>query len=383
MKLPSISVVLRPYKYQNGEQAISYRIIFNRKLIHKASGLKVLASNFCESAEAYKYVLPSDAKCNEKNALLRKEYEALEKTFYDFSMKEDLTLDTVKRLIENKATSALSFYEVAGRYINSQIENKGTLRRWKYCQELLLDFNSKLNIDQVDKRFLNNFEDFLKLKYDNANSRLAPLKFLRAVINFAIDKLELDIAYPFGKGKFVFPSEEKKLRNYLTKKQVAEIEKFMKETVDKNCQQAAAWFLFQCATGLRYSDIENWDAKNIRENRIYFSDVKTNNPHFIPINNDIAKAIKRIENLPKVSYEQYKRKLNTIGVAIKLPFTLNSHVGRHTFAVHYIEDGGNPYYLQNLLGHGDLKTTLIYAKITSKGIEDDMKRVERNKKNLS
>jgi integrase len=372
--MPTISVVLRPFKDQQQMQAINLRITHERKSMFKTLGIKVKAAHFKQKADSFKYVMPSDQRHAEKNGIIKYEYEAVETAFYKLGAKGSITIDQVKLVLANRVIAGQSFYTIAEDYISKSITNAGSEKRWTYCLQLINSYAPGLSLQAIDKLWLLNFEDFLKLKYSNANSRLAPLKFLRAVLNFAIER-GAEIEYPFGKGNYKLPSEEKRLRNYLTTEQLSAIENFVEASLNDSIRRAGKWFLFQCFSGLRYSDIEQWTPDHVRDNRIYFADVKTDTPHFIPIYPRLQIAIDEVANLKPMMYENYKRNLNTIGVALNLPFVLTSHIARHTFAVQYLERGGSVFVLQSLLGHGDIKTTMIYAKVTNRAIEDDMKRV--------
>jgi integrase/recombinase XerD len=46
------------------------------------------------------------------------------------------------------------------------------------------------------------------------------------------------------------------------------------------------------------------------------------------------------------------------------------HRFRHTFAIMFLEAGGDPYTLQYLLGHEDMTVTRMYVKIASRNVSD-------------
>ncbi|RTZ47617.1 hypothetical protein EKL30_01020 [Candidimonas sp. SYP-B2681] len=54
---------------------------------------------------------------------------------------------------------------------------------------------------------------------------------------------------------------------------------------------------------------------------------------------------------------------------IELPAGQLKHVLRHTFASHFMINGGNILTLQKVLGHQDLKTTMRYAHLSPEHLE--------------
>ena len=54
------------------------------------------------------------------------------------------------------------------------------------------------------------------------------------------------------------------------------------------------------------------------------------------------------------------------------------HCARHTFAVLAINKGMPIESLSRILGHANITTTQIYAKITMKKLETDMKKLEKS-----
>jgi integrase/recombinase XerD len=52
------------------------------------------------------------------------------------------------------------------------------------------------------------------------------------------------------------------------------------------------------------------------------------------------------------------------------------HRTRHDYAMHWLADGGSLAVLSEILGHADLKTTAIYAKVTEGLVRAEAKRIE-------
>ena len=51
----------------------------------------------------------------------------------------------------------------------------------------------------------------------------------------------------------------------------------------------------------------------------------------------------------------------------------STHILRHTFASHFIANGGNILTLQKILGHSDLKMTMRYAHLAPNHLKDVLK----------
>ncbi|MFO6400122.1 tyrosine-type recombinase/integrase, partial [Pseudomonas aeruginosa] len=57
-------------------------------------------------------------------------------------------------------------------------------------------------------------------------------------------------------------------------------------------------------------------------------------------------------------------RLVLLSTSIKLPKGQASHVLRHTFASHFIMNGGHIVTLQHILGHASLSMTMRYAHLS-------------------
>ena len=133
-------------------------------------------------------------------------------------------------------------------------------------------------------------------------------------------------------------------------------------------------FVFQANTGLSYSDTQSFDTDELKRNkgRIAYQNkrTKTGEIFYIPLN-ETSKAIieKYNGNPPKIGLEAYNKLLKSVAgkAGVKLP--ISSHWARHTFAMICLNNGMPIEVLAAILGHSDIKTTQIYAKIQQNTID--------------
>ncbi|MEA2096349.1 MAG: site-specific integrase [Candidatus Cloacimonadota bacterium] len=134
-------------------------------------------------------------------------------------------------------------------------------------------------------------------------------------------------------------------------------------------------FLFSVFTGLRLSDTKALKFENIKNDRLSIIQIKTKKPLDVLLNPNAVKILDRQKELmgcekEKVFnflYDDYvnrriKEWVKSLGINKKITF----HCGRHTFATIGITSDMDIYEVSGLLGHTDIKHTLIYAKLVNK-----------------
>jgi len=129
-------------------------------------------------------------------------------------------------------------------------------------------------------------------------------------------------------------------------------------------------FLFSCFTGLRLSDIEalTWD--RIRDSgkgmQVESTQIKTGKAVYVPLSSNALAQLPergrgRVFNLP-VRYTMGEILANWVKRA-GITKHITYHCSRHTYATLLLTYGANLYTVSSLLGHTDISTTQIYARI--------------------
>lgn len=83
-----------------------------------------------------------------------------------------------------------------------------------------------------------------------------------------------------------------------------------------------------------------------------------------------CKFVFAIEDGSPFSYEHLTERIFKSHVKASGCSQIRFHDLRHTFASHFMMNGGNIYTLQHLLGFSDIKTTMIYAHLDKKFLAD-------------
>ena len=128
------------------------------------------------------------------------------------------------------------------------------------------------------------------------------------------------------------------------------------------------------STGARWSEAETLRAENLRPDRVTFVDTKSGKNRTVPIDQHLAGQIRQRKRSGRLFGNAYK----VFGQAIEdskiqLPPGQLTHVLRHTFASHFMMNGGNILVLQRILGHQSLAMTMRYAHFAPNHLEEAVK----------
>lgn len=230
------------------------------------------------------------------------------------------------------------------------IEAFGRMKRFGEVNEKnLLKFNKWLDDGTREVQSIYNYHKTLK-KY----TRLAY-------------ELEYIPADPYKSPKCKFSRGKSKEREPLLEEELLRIRALDKLTNYED--RARDHFVFMAYTGLSYADSQNFDFEKmtVLVGDTYFIDgsrVKTGTKFFTPILPPAMEVLKKYEyKIPKISNQKLNEWLKHIQRYANINKPMTCHVGRHSFATLILSYDVPLEDLSRMLGHTDIDTTRIYAKI--------------------
>lgn len=273
-------------------------------------------------------------------------------------------------------------------------ESRGNYQNWFSCLKHLERYCSEdTTFRDITPEWIEGFKSFLdttgkdlhKSNCKNGdhvkplaqNSKVSYFNKFRACINQAYD----DRIIPINplRGIEGFKTEETG-RVYLT---FDEVKKLANTPCKKPVLKRA--FLFSCLTGLRKSDIERlrWrDVENFGDyTRINFKQKKTGGREYLDISDQAVPFMGERGNDKDLVFSGFKYsayllvELSKWCIRAGIKKDVTFHTGRHTFAVLMITEGVDLYTVSKLLGHKEISTTQIYAKVVDKVKQEAVNRI--------
>ena len=293
-------------------------------------------------------------------------------------------------------TKFFDYYRTMCNVRHGTTESRGNWGNWFSCLRHLMIYEKNQNITfkDITPQWVQGFKDYLeneavawshdyrkrlKDKPLKRNSKLSYFNKLRACLNQAFEERII----PTNPIRAVenFKMEEG-TRMYLT---IDELKTLAQTPCDYPKIKAA--FLFSCLTGLRRSDVLKLTWGEVHQQgeftRIIFKQKKTNGQEYLDIADEAAQLMgergKPDDHVftdihsPTCTNTTLRLWCARAGISKDITF----HCGRHTFATMMLDLGTDIYTVSKLLGHKELSTTQIYAKVLDKSKQAAVQRIPK------
>jgi len=397
--MPTFKVFINERKInKKGEAPIYLRIIKNRKPTYISLGYYIRPEDWDAEKVRVKKSHPNSSRLN--NFITEKLSEAQSHTLDLETKDKDVNTKAMKKAVVGEASP--SFLKYLDRFLKEQ-ETKakvGTYNKVKGVIEKVKQFvgSNDLLFDELTVTWLKSYEAYMRNHFENSTNTIhANFKVIRRILNEAISEdLFAFEKSPFHKFKL---KTEKTNIEYLTEKELKGIEE-LQLTLGTKMDIHRDMYVFTAYTGgMRISDLLQLKWKDFDGERIYKQTQKTREiisikipkigmqiiekykpKHILPENFIFPILINAIDySDPKVlhraisSATAYTNKdLKEIAKLAEITKRLHFHTSRHTFATSSLKKGMRMENTSKILGHTNLKTTQIYAKIVNEALDKAM-----------
>lgn len=402
--MATTKLVIRKDKANSkGECVILVLYTHDQKSIKISTGEKIHPDNWDPETERVRKKYRGFTSLNA--AIEAKENQIKELANIAKSLNIEPTVEYIREKVDsqkpNLPQASINFYSLYEKWIKDNTGRKvkivlsHQLSTLKYIREFEQVKNHKVTIDRIDMSFYNKFTTWLMVEKELAPGTVGKhIKHIKAFLNH-LTELGINSNMTYKSKSF------KKLTTktdiiYLTRSELDQLFNFDLSN-NPRLDRVRDIFIFECATGLRYSDIENFKPENVKGDYIKFTTIKTREKLDIPINS-YAKAILKKYNgeLPKtISNQKMNDALKELGkhCGIDTPEQIVKYVGsvrkqetkpkyelitthcaRRTFITQSLERGLRPEVIMRITGHKDLTTMMRYVKITQDVVKSEMQR---------
>lgn len=397
--MPSFKLFLDERKQnQSGEAPVYLRIIKDRRKTDMSLGYRIRPEDWDDKKQRVKRSHPNSIRLN--NLLAQKMAEAQGESINVEAVEKSASIKRIKKAV--KGVSGQSFLKYADRYI-MELEHKaktGTLDKAKAVIAKVRTYlgQKDLLFEEITVQWLKEYEQYLRTKLHNTTNTIhGNYKIIRRLINEAVNE---DII-PFEKNPFLRykMKTEKTQVEYLTDEELAAFENLdLKPGTIMDVHRDM--YVFACyAGGIRISDLLQLQWKDYNGEHIATHMQKTGNPLTVKLPTTALKILAKYK-LPDSGMEDFifpilrnnldysnphflfkaissatahiNANLKEIAELAEVKKRVHFHTSRHTFATRGLRKGMRMEHVSKIMGHANLKTTQIYAKIVNEDLDKAM-----------
>ena len=393
---------------------IRMRVNFASKRIEFTTGYRIDAAKWDTDKQRVRNGCTNKLKqsASEINASLLGYYTEVQEIFKKFEVEEIMpTPEQIKEAfnalhkpieeeIKPRKSTPNAFYKVFDEFVRDCGQQNdwtdSTYEKFAAVKNHLMNFRDGLTFDFFDEKGLNDYVTYLRDVKEMRNSTIGKqLSFLKWFLRWAFKKdVHQNNAYDSYKPKL--KSTQKKII-FLAWEELNKLREFEIPAAKQALDRVRDVFLFQCFTGLRYSDVFNLRRSDIKGDHIEVTTVKTSDSLIIELNkhskaildkykdvafeddkvlpvitnqkmNDYLKELAELAGIDEPVRQTYYRGNERIDEVTPKYALLGTHAGRRTFICNALALGIPPQVVMKWTGHSDYKAMKPYIDIA-----DDIK----------
>lgn len=382
MKIPTIQFVFDRKKTASKTKKgiIEMRITYLRKRKYMTTGIKCFPSQWSQDRESV--VNSTDAvHCNQ--VLLEMKKRAM-KVIADMVDNGMVDLCAIPNLVR-RPSATVSFIRYIAERGEKRNVSKDTKKHYKAFIGILTRYGKIVSFSDISEKSIRDFDEWLHTfswKKRDRYGRWTEHRYTQSTIGGIHKRMKIFIndavmdgylkENPYLSRRIRIDKGESRIDKYLT---TDELDRIKSATMPTGAvAEARDMFVFQCLTGLSYSDLMEFDFSTIHlegEFMVYSSARKKTGVEFTFVL--VPEAVEILEKynyqLPTISNQKYNIKLKIVADAAGVDTELTSHVGRRTAGYIWLNGGIPIEVVAKCLGHTSVKTTeKAYARILDKTV---------------
>ena len=377
------------YVNKEGKTSVMLRIYLNNERLSLGStGISVKSSQWDKEKERIK---GRTTEALNTNLQLDNIASGLQSIFRRIEMSDVVSLERIKSEFLGKKEeidTLMQLFEKHNGDVAKQIGvsvGKATLQKYNVCKRHFSEFPEKqykrsdLKLTELTYVVIREFDLYLRTEVgQNPNTATKTMKTFKTITLLG-QKMGVLLHDPFMNHRFHI---EPVNRGFLTDEEILCIAH--KQINIPRLELIRDIFIFSCFTGLAYIDVSNLTPDHIvtlGDKQWIMTQRQKTSVETNVLLLDIPKAIiakyggKTYRNgklVPMLTNQKTNSYLKEIADICGIKKNLTFHLARHTFATMSLSKGVPMESVSKMLGHTNIRTTQIYARITNKKIEHDM-----------
>ena len=302
------------------------------------------------------------------------QYDGDEMTISNFNARLGIDNSSKEQVSKSKLISSpTSFLDFFLREMNLEHISAGTRRRKDVVYRSLQEWGMMNRFPQVNESSVRAFDTWLHKSGERTAVTIHNYHKTLKIYTRAAYEQGFIKSNPYESSSCRFERGRSKERNPLTEEELLRVRNL--NGLGPKLDRARDIFVFCAYTGLSYVDSQSFDFFSMAEKHddMYFIDgkrCKTGSCFFTPILPPALDVLMKYKfQLPQISNQKLNDYLHLIERLAGLRKPMTTHIARHSFATLVLSYDIPIENLARMLGHTNIKTTQIYAKILKTTIE--------------
>ena len=378
----TIKVYFRKHKSDATAGVVWVSFYINREKVNFSTKVAVDEKNWNSNKQC---VGSGDKLCRDKNLIIENVLSRINNVLVKYRLRDKKLTRSAFLRAYHRPTDYDTFYDFVSDYqrkISVRMELPTLMTHMSVIRKLK-EYNANLVFDDITREWLDDYFCYLKKELgNNDNTAYKNMSTLRKYVRAAYKAGYMD-ENPFDDWSIkrttsncVYLTEDE-LRILVNLYNGGELEYKLHKTLE--------FFLFMCFSSLHVGDAKRLKLEQFSETSFTYFRIKLRNskpePIQVPISDPLRKILLNIvgtrlkgpvfEHTP--AEQTMNKYLKEIAAIAEIDKGITHKVGRHTFATIFLKNTKDLAALKEILGHSEIKETLVYAHVLDESKQEGIK----------